>query len=103
MRSQLAVLHRRRERIKRLIMIKRTALAVFFYVVKDDIRRRLPRLLTKSRNDRAKIESRLPRLFQSALLRRRYEGLSPSGVSVNGVRNDNINRRALRCSHIGVF
>lgn len=39
MRSQLAVLHRRRERIKRLIMIKRTALAVFFYVVKDDIKR----------------------------------------------------------------
>ena len=100
MRSQLAVLHRRRERIKRLIMIKRTALAVFFYVVKDDIRRRLPRLLTKSRNDRAKIERRLPRY---ALLRRRYEGLSLSGVSVNGVRNDNINRRALRCSYIGVF
>ena len=33
---------------------------------------------------------RLPRLFQSALLRYRYEGLSPSGVSVNGVRNDKV-------------
>ena len=31
---------------------------------------------------------RLPRLFQSALLRCRYEGLSPSGQSVKGVRND---------------
>ena len=34
------------------------------------------------------IEKRLPRLFQSALLRYRYEGLSPSGQSVKGVRND---------------
>ena len=34
------------------------------------------------------LQVRLPRLFQSALLRCRYEGLSPSGQSVKGVRND---------------
>ena len=33
------------------------------------------------------IEKRLPRY---ALLRYRYEGLSPSGQSVKGVRNDNM-------------
>ena len=31
---------------------------------------------------------RLPRLLTKPLLRYRYEGLSPSGQSVNGVRND---------------
>ena len=34
----------------------------------------------------------MPRLFQSALLRYRYEGLSPSELSVKGVRNDSTNR-----------
>ncbi len=33
---------------------------------------------------------RLPRLLTKLLLRYRYEGLSPSGLSVNGVRNDNM-------------
>ena len=37
---------------------------------------------------------RLPRY---ALLRCRYEGLSPSGQSVKGVRNYNIEYRTLRC------